>query len=64
MVDKPLSATSLPAGVVVGAIIRGADVILPQGDTVIQAGDRVVSLALRDNVSDVEKMFRVAVEYF
>ena len=37
---------------------------MPTGDTVINAGDRVVLLSLRDYVKDVEQMFRVSLEYF
>ncbi|MEM9421634.1 MAG: Trk system potassium transporter TrkA [Pseudomonadota bacterium] len=64
LVGKPLSDVNLPAGVVIGAILREGDVILPNGETVVEPKDRVIVLALREHVATVEKMFRVAVEFF
>jgi len=57
IVRKPLSDTSFPSGAVVGSIIRGQDVLIPRGDTRVEAGDRVVVFALPQTVEAVEKMF-------
>ncbi len=64
LVGETLKDTNLPSGVVVGAILRDGEVILPTAKTIIQANDRVVLMALRENVKDVEQMFRVTLEYF
>ena len=64
LVGTPLGEADLPSGIVLGAIVRGADVILPDSTTAVQAGDRVVLLALREAVREVEKMFRVGISYF
>ena len=64
LVGTPLGQAELPSGVILGAIVRGADVILPDATTIVRAGDRVVLLATRDSVKDVEKMFRVGISYF
>ncbi|NHK27660.1 Trk system potassium transporter TrkA [Parvularcula flava] len=64
LVGEPLRTVALPSGVVIGAIMRDDEVILPNAETIINAGDRVVLLALRDHVKDVEQMFRVSLEYF
>ncbi len=64
LVNKPLKDASLPSGVIVGAVYRDNDVHMPNGDFVITSGDRVVLMALREHVRDVEQMFRVSVEYF
>jgi trk system potassium uptake protein TrkA len=64
LVGTPLGEAQLPQGVVLGAIVRGADVILPDSTTVVRPGDRVVLLAMREAVRDVEKMFRVGISYF
>ena len=64
LVGSPLGQVDLPKGVVVGAVVRTGEVILPDERTIIQAGDRVVMMAMREHVADVEKMFRVAIEYF
>jgi trk system potassium uptake protein TrkA len=42
------SVQSLPEGVVVGAITRGEEFVVPRGDTVIQEGDHVVVFVAAD----------------
>ena len=64
LVNKPLGEANLPRGVVIGAILRGPDVILPDQDTRILPRDRVVLLTLRESVDVVQKLFRVGIEYF
>ncbi|MGE5546519.1 MAG: Trk system potassium transporter TrkA [Solirubrobacterales bacterium] len=64
LVGKPLRDVKLPAGVLVGAVVRDGQVISPRGNTVVQSGDRVVLFAVADAVKKVEKMFSVRLEYF
>ena len=44
LVDRPIreSVPELPDGVVLGAITRNGELVVPRGDTVIQTGDHVV----------------------
>lgn len=64
LVGKSLRDFKLPSGVMLGAIVRGEQVIMPRGNTVVQGGDRVVLFAVADAVKKVEKMFSVRLEYF
>ena len=64
IVGKPLSGVKLDKGIMVGAIVRQETVIVPRGDTVIQAGDRVILYALPKVVQKVEKLFSVSLEFF
>lgn len=64
LVNKPLRDAELPEGVMIGAVYRAGEVLMPSGDTVIYPDDRVVLLSMRENVKDVEQMFRVSIEYF
>jgi trk system potassium uptake protein TrkA len=48
----------------IGAILRQGKVLVPRGDTVIRARDRVVVFALADKVRKVEQLFRVSIEFF
>jgi len=48
----------------IGAIYREGKVIIPRGDTQINAHDRIVIFVLADKVPQVEQMFRVSFEYF
>ena len=52
LVKKPLGAAKLPDGVVVGAIVRGDQVIIPRADTRIRPQDSVVLFATRQAVKD------------
>lgn len=64
LVGKPIREVKLPNGVVLGALVRQGEVIIPRGTTVVQGGDRVVLFAAADAVKKVEKMFSVRLEYF
>lgn len=64
LVNKPLKEAELPEGVMIGAVYRDGKVTMPNSNTVIKPGDRIVLMALRDYVKDVEQMFRVSIDYF
>jgi trk system potassium uptake protein TrkA len=64
LVGKPLRDLPAIKGMRFGAIWRGGKVIAPRGDTVVQAKDRVVIFALREQVRQVELLFRVSLEFF
>ncbi|ABC22481.1 Trk system potassium transporter TrkA [Rhodospirillum rubrum] len=64
LVGKPLKDVNLPAGVLLGAIVRGTQVISPRGTTVIQGGDRIILFASTAAIKKVEKMFSVRIEFF
>jgi trk system potassium uptake protein len=51
-----LKDARLPKGVLIGAIIRGDNVIIPSGDDIIREGDRIIVFALRQAISEVEKL--------
>jgi trk system potassium uptake protein TrkA len=50
LADRPIreAVGDLPAGVVIGAITRGDDVVTPRGDTVIRPGDHAVIFVAAD----------------
>ncbi|AUX10698.1 trk system potassium uptake protein [Halalkaliarchaeum desulfuricum] len=47
------SMSDLPAGVVIGAITRNGEMVIPRGETVIQPGDHVIVFAEFDVVDGV-----------
>ncbi|MEE9147262.1 MAG: Trk system potassium transporter TrkA [Candidatus Tectomicrobia bacterium] len=57
IVGKPLRKMKMPAGVIIGAVAQGADILIPGGDTVIRAHDRVIVFALSAAVPQAEKLF-------
>jgi trk system potassium uptake protein TrkA len=64
IVGKPLRDLHLPAGVLIGAIIRDGKTVLPRGHTVIAPDDHVVIFARGDVVRKVERLFAVGLEFF
>jgi predicted transcriptional regulator len=50
LVDVPLRSTSIPRGVLITAIERRRDVIRPNGETIIKAGDRLMVLGGSDDL--------------
>jgi trk system potassium uptake protein TrkA len=64
LVNIALKDVNLPAGVLLGAIVRDTEIITPRGNTIVQVGDRVVLFAAADQVRNVEKMFSVQLEFF
>jgi trk system potassium uptake protein TrkA len=61
---KRLEEIKLDRGIIIGAVVRGDEVLMPRGDTVIEAKDRVVLFALPDQVRKLEKLFTVGLEFF
>lgn len=54
---KSLKKLKLPEGSMIAAIMRGGDVVVPYGDSVIEPGDRVIVFALPQAVEIVESRF-------
>ncbi len=64
IVGSPLSKVKFPKGAILGGIVRGDEVIIPRGDTVVRPGDRLIIFALRGAVPKLEKLLTVKLEYF
>lgn len=64
LVDKTLEELGLPHGIIIGAIVRRNDVIIPDENTTIHSGDHLIILSLANMVKKVEKIFAVKFEYF
>jgi len=64
LVGKPLREFKFEEGIRIGAVIRGTEVIMPTGDTRIEAGDLVIVFAVAEKVKEVEQMFRVSIDFF
>lgn len=64
LVNVPLRDVDLPDGIVLGAIARKHEIIIPRGDTVIEAGDRIVAITRRETIKKMEKLFAVRIGFF
>ena len=59
VIGRMVNELKMPTGAVIGAILRGNDVLIGDSRTVIQAGDHVVVyLSEKKYISDVEKLFQ------
>ena len=64
IVNVPLSQIKFPKGAIVGAIVRGEEIIIPRGDSVIIPKDRLIIFALEKAIPKLEKLLTVKLEYF
>lgn len=53
-----------PGGVLVGAVMKGKEVVKPHGDLRIDEGDVVVLFALSADVPEVERLLQVSIDFF
>lgn len=56
LVKAPLSRLALPEGMIVGAVVRDDEVIIPHGDTLFQTGDHIVALVTYADLRRAEKL--------
>jgi trk system potassium uptake protein TrkA len=64
IVNRPIRELKFPKGALIGAVVRGGNVIIPGGNDVILPEDRVVIFALQSAIRKVEKTLMVKLEYF
>ncbi len=58
LANRSLEDVGLPEGVIVAAIHRGSDVIIPNGDTMILKNDKVIIICLLTEIPELEKFIR------
>ncbi|MEM9197203.1 MAG: Trk system potassium transporter TrkA [Pseudomonadota bacterium] len=61
---KRVRDAGFPEGALLGAVLKAQKVVIPDGNTLLEEGDMLVVFAMAADVRRVEKMFRVAVDYF
>ena len=54
---QPLASVRFPTGSLIGAIVRGEQVIIPHGADEIRVGDRVIVFVLPEVIRQVEALF-------
>jgi trk system potassium uptake protein TrkA len=62
--DRPFKEIPFPRGTIVGAIVRGEEIIIPGGDSVIRPGDHCIIFTPRSAITQLEKLLTVKLEYF
>ncbi len=56
-IGKTLHSIGLPKSAIIGGVVRGKKAFIPHGTTEIQAGDRLIAIALPEAIPAVEKLF-------
>jgi len=64
IVGKPLKQINFPKGAILAAIIRGEQVIIPSGGSVVEPHDRIIIFAKQEAISKIEKILMVKLEFF
>jgi len=59
VLNKPIKHLNLPKGIIVGAIVHNGKVTIPNGDSKIQVGDRIVVFSLLSEVPALETFFKL-----
>lgn len=54
LISKPLASLDIPEGVLIAAINRNGEIIIPRGGTQIMPGDKVTALSLLSNSAALE----------
>ena len=64
LAGKTLEESGSMEGISIGSVISDGKVIYPTGSYVVKTGDRIVLLAEKSSLKQVEQMFRVNLDYF
>jgi trk system potassium uptake protein TrkA len=63
IVGTPLKKLKFPKGAIILCIIRGNQVILPSGESVIRPHDRLIIMSTRQNIPEVEQSLMVKLDH-
>lgn len=62
--DRPLKEAVFPPGILIAAIIRDDQAIIPTGETVIQIGDQVIVFVIQSAHKRLERILQMKLELF
>jgi trk system potassium uptake protein TrkA len=54
----PLKELRLKPGILIAVIVRGRDIIIPEGSSYLQAGDSVILIARGGGILDLNDIYR------
>jgi trk system potassium uptake protein TrkA len=65
VVGRRIDEIKLPEGASIGAVVRGDEVLMGRGQTVIEADDHVILFLVdKRRISEVERLFQVGITFF
>ena len=63
LVGKTLAKARLPHGVIIGAVLRGPQYIVPRPDTQLRVRDRLIAIARGDQIKSLEQAVAMRFDY-
>ncbi|WP_191059060.1 Trk system potassium transporter TrkA [Geminicoccus harenae] len=63
LVGKTLDKARMPQGVIIGAVLRGGQYMVPRPDTQLRARDRLIAIARGDQMRSLEQAVAVRFDY-
>ena len=57
IVDKQISNIKFPKEAIIGAILRKGEMLIPNNEITLEAGDSVILVALPGAIEKIEKLF-------
>lgn len=58
VIGKTLKELELPKGIIIGALVRGDDVFIPNGETYLKENDRIVVFSLKEDLANLKMFFK------
>ncbi len=62
--NRPLKKISVPKGALLVCIVRNGDIIIPDGESVVEPDDRIILFAVKQAVKKLEKLLTVKLDFF
>lgn len=57
IVGKKLGEANIPQGLIIGAVVRQGQVLIPDGTSVIESDDRVIAFCLHSELASLDQLF-------
>ncbi len=57
ILGKPIRNLKLPEDLLIGAIVRGKEVLIPKGDNILKRGDKLILFVLSGALPKIERIF-------
>ena len=65
VVGRTIGEIELPSGTIIGAMVRGKEVLIAHHDVVVESGDHLILFVIdKRRIRDVERLFQVGLTFF
>lgn len=64
VLGKTVGEINIPRSLMIGALVREDQILIPRDDAIIKAHDRIILIVTNDALKRFEKLFAVRLEYF